>query len=127
MATGPDQSYLVPVLNKGQSRILFYLIGIWLVSLCLFLIFWCRPDHVITWNNFLLNTFLLLWINILPGYFFFFISRMKYVNPEIIIPSYWKVAMVTTRAPSEPYSVVKPTLLAMKKQQFPHDTWLADE
>ncbi|MGE0760972.1 MAG: glycosyltransferase family 2 protein [Pirellulaceae bacterium] len=35
--------------------------------------------------------------------------------------------MVVTRAPSEPFSVVRPTLDAMLAQRFPHDTWLADE
>jgi cellulose synthase (UDP-forming) len=35
--------------------------------------------------------------------------------------------MVTTRAPSEPFSLVKRTLEAMLAQQYPHDTWLADE
>jgi cellulose synthase/poly-beta-1,6-N-acetylglucosamine synthase-like glycosyltransferase len=52
---------------------------------------------------------------------------MSYVNPEITIPENWRVAMITTRAPSEPFSIVKITLLAMKDQKFPHDTWLADE
>ena len=127
MASNAHLPYLVPVLQKGQRRTLHYLISVWLLSLIIFLIFWFRQEHVITWNNFMLNTMLLLWINILPGYFFYFISRMRQVNPGIIPSPDWKVAMITTRAPSEPFSIVIPTLLAMKNQVFHHDTWLADE
>ena len=63
----------------------------------------------------------------LPGYMFFFIARMRRVNPDIEIPGNWRIAMITTRAPTEPFSLVKVTLEAMLKQKFPHDTWLADE
>jgi len=122
-----ETNYLIPVMGKGQRLVLYYLIGVWVISLSIFLIYWCQPEHIISWDKFVINTLLLLWINLLPGYFFFFVSRMKHVNPEIAIPGSWKVAMVTTRAPSEPFSVVKTTLLAMKNQVFPHDTWLADE
>ena len=35
--------------------------------------------------------------------------------------------MITTRAPSEPFAIVKHTLESMLAQRYPHDTWLADE
>src|SRR5258705_9038056 len=35
--------------------------------------------------------------------------------------------MVVTKAPSEPWGVVRETLEAMLAQDHPHDTWLADE
>jgi hypothetical protein len=35
--------------------------------------------------------------------------------------------MVVTKAPSEPFAIVAVTLKAMLAQEFPHDTWLADE
>ncbi|MET0941260.1 MAG: glycosyltransferase family 2 protein, partial [Mesorhizobium sp.] len=38
-----------------------------------------------------------------------------------------RVAMVVTKAPSEPFAVVAETLSAMLAQDVPHDTWLADE
>jgi len=39
------------------------------------------------------------------------------------------VAMIVTKAPSEPWSVIEKTLTAMKAQRFPRsfDVWLADE
>ena len=52
---------------------------------------------------------------------------MKRVDPKYRPPRGWKVAMVTTRAPSEPFEVVRKTLVAMLTQEYPHDTWLADE
>jgi cellulose synthase (UDP-forming) len=127
MPVATDDKFLIPVMGKGKRKVLFYLIGIWIISLTLFLIYWCRPEHIVGWDKFIINTLLFFWINLLPGYFFFFVSRMKQVNPDLEIPGGWKVAMVTTRAPSEPFSVVQKTLLAMKDQKFPHDTWLADE
>lgn len=35
--------------------------------------------------------------------------------------------MIVTKAPSEPWSIVKQTLKAMLAQDYAHDTWLADE
>jgi cellulose synthase/poly-beta-1,6-N-acetylglucosamine synthase-like glycosyltransferase len=35
--------------------------------------------------------------------------------------------MIVTRAPSEPFTLVQKTLKAMLLQEYPHDTWLADE
>jgi cellulose synthase/poly-beta-1,6-N-acetylglucosamine synthase-like glycosyltransferase len=122
-----DKKFMIPVMGNRQRHVLTYLVAIWLLSLALFLFYWFRSDHVVTWFKFIVNTLLLLWINLLPGYFFYFVFRMKQVNPEIAIPESWRVAMITTRAPSEPFSIVKITLQAMKKQKFQHDTWLADE
>ena len=41
----------------------------------------------------------------------------------------FRVAMIVTRAPSEPFDVVKKTLMAMLSQTYPYsyDVWLADE
>ena len=38
----------------------------------------------------------------MPVYYFYFLRRMKKPNPELSIPVDWRVAMVVTRAPSEP-------------------------
>jgi len=35
--------------------------------------------------------------------------------------------MVVTKVPSEPWPMVRHTLIAMLEQPYPHDTWLADE
>ena len=43
------------------------------------------------------------------------------------LPAGSRVAMVVTKAPSEPFAVVAETLRAMLTQDVAHDTWLADE
>ncbi len=115
------------VMSRNQKRIFVFLVLVWVLSLTVFLIWWFRPEHINGWLRFILNTGLLLWVFALPGYFFFFVYRMKKVDADVKIPAEWRVAMVTTRAPSEPFGVVKRTLEAMLAQEFPHDTWLADE
>jgi cellulose synthase (UDP-forming) len=87
MPVATDDKFLIPVMGKGKRKVLVYLIGIWIISLTLFLIYWCRPEHIVGWGKFIINTLLLFWINLLPGYFFFFVSRMKQVNPDLEIPS----------------------------------------
>ncbi len=119
--------YLVPIFNDSQKKEYSFLFMIWLIGAILFIKWWIDSDHVVDYTRFLINSILLLWTVVFPGYFFFFVSRIKRVNPEIKIPKEWRVAMIATRAPTEPFEMVKKTLLAMREQKFPHDTWLADE
>jgi len=119
--------FLRDVLTPSQKRVLLLLVAFWFFYTASFFTWWFQSHHVVTWPGMLLNSLLLGYQLILPGYFFFFIIRMKRVDPRISIPSDWKVAMVVTKAPSEPWEVVKATLLAMLAQSYPHDTWLADE
>ncbi|MDX1585928.1 MAG: glycosyltransferase [Balneolaceae bacterium] len=121
------QPYFVDVMSKWQKLAYTYLISVWLAGAVLFLLWWLNPNHVVDLPRFVINSILLLWTVVFPGYFFFFVGRMKQVNPAVRIPDHWRVAMVTTRAPSEPFSLVKQTLMAMLHQNYPHDTWLADE
>lgn len=52
---------------------------------------------------------------------------MRRPNPRVEPSNQWRVAMIVTKAPSEPWETVRRTLEAMLAQDFPHDTWLADE
>lgn len=123
----PPESPLIDVMSVRQKVCFRLLIVAWGAGLTVFYTWWFRRPHIGDWVLFAGNTLLVTWTLVLPGYFFFFITRMKRPNPRIRPPRHWRVAMVTTRAPSEPYSMVKRTLEAMLAQQFPHDTWLADE
>lgn len=123
----PQVPLLQNVMSDSQQVLFQFLIIMWAVSVGLFFQWWFNDQHVVGLFRFLLNTFMLMWTMVLPGYFFFFVYRMKRVNPDVRIPKNWRVAMVTTRAPSEPFSVAKKTLEAMIAQKFPHDNWLADE
>jgi len=105
------------------------LISLWLMSTVIFIKWWFAWHHILTMWAYGLNTFLVLWSVALPGYFFYFLMRMKIANPKISVLPSWRVAMVVTRAPNEPFELVKKTLLAMQNQDFPlkYDVWLADE
>jgi len=76
-----------------------------------------------------INSAVVLWLLVIqPGWYLFFVGRMRRPNPDCPLPE-GKVAMVVTKAPSEPWPVVRRTLEAMRGQAFdrPYDVWLADE
>lgn len=123
----PKEPFLVDVLNARQQRLLISLVASWSVGVAIFYVWWFRSEHLAGLSKFALNTILVTWTAVIPAYLFFFLLQMKRVNPNLHIPRVWRVAMVTTRAPSEPFDVVKETLEAMLGQGFHHDTWLADE
>ncbi|MDQ0323392.1 cellulose synthase/poly-beta-1,6-N-acetylglucosamine synthase-like glycosyltransferase [Pararhizobium capsulatum DSM 1112] len=77
--------------------------------------------------SFSLVSLILAWVTLLPAYFIAIFYRAQQPNPLCELPAGRRVAMVVTKAPSEPFSIVALTLRAMLDQQFPHDTWLADE
>ena len=54
--------------------------------------------------------------------------RAKTPSTKGAVPCF-RVAMIVTRAPSEPFEVVKGTLIAMMNQDYlySYDVWLADE
>lgn len=118
---------LINVMDSHARRQFWFLASFWAAGLFLFYFWWFNLEHVTHWSGYVLNTLLVTWTACLPGYFFYFVSRMKRVDPTISIPENWRVAMVTTRAPSEPFELVQETLKGMLSQPYPHDTWLADE
>ncbi|WEX74978.1 glycosyltransferase [Sinorhizobium numidicum] len=118
---------LVPVLT-GVRRI-EYLggVAVWVGALVYFWTWWLKPDHHISLVGTIIVTAVLVWVTLLPGYFMaIFYRALKPSGPLRLLPNS-RVAMVVTKAPSEPFSVVSETLTAMLAQDVPHDTWLADE
>ena len=103
-------------------------VGLWLLCCGYFWLWWLQPGHVLGWGRYVVVTLCLFWIFFLQVYFvglFLRAERMAPVACEGDLPK--RVAMVVTKAPSEPFSVVRETLEAMLAQDVPHDTWLADE
>lgn len=125
--TGQRPPYLVDVMSLRQKWQFNLLVLAWLVALVVFWRWWLDSSHIVGPIRFLVNSLVLAWITVLPGYFFFFVARMKKPNPDLPVLDSLQVAMVVTKAPSEPWNLVKKTLTAMLKQKYPHDTWLADE
>ncbi len=122
-----QRKFLVSTLDKYQVLSLSLLSVVWLTTLLFFIHWWFDNSHISSTSTFLLCSFVVGWNVLTPIYFVYFILRMKKPNPDLTISSDVRVAMVVTKAPSEPFSIVQSTLRAMLSQSTPHDTWLADE
>lgn len=115
------------LLNRRQ--LFWFVCGLatWLLAIGNFWSWWVQPAHLGDPGSFLLVSFLIAWITLEPLYFLgMFLGARKPAGP-LRLPAESRVAMVVTKAPSEPFAVVKDTLIAMLRQDYPHDTWLADE
>ncbi|MER8465093.1 cellulose synthase catalytic subunit [Mesorhizobium sp. M1396] len=126
-ATARKGPFLVPVLSATQQWILRLALAFWFVTLGFFWIWWLKPEHVERVGPYTFATLILLWLTLMPLYFLLNVHASKKPSKLHTIPKRSRVAMVVTKAPSEPFAVVARTLEAMLAQDYPHDTWLADE
>lgn len=124
-AAGPQ--FLTPVFGPGQRVTYGVLAAIWLAALGWFWIWWLAPGHFLGWAGFLLVTVPLLWMSALQVFFIVVLFHARRSSAPDPVPGRWRVAMIVTKTPSEPFAVVRRTLDAMLAQDYPHDTWLADE
>ncbi|MFD5098581.1 glycosyltransferase [Streptomyces albidochromogenes] len=118
----------VPVLPVRDRAALWTIAAGWGVSFLWFWSWWLQPEHQAGWAGLIVNSLLLLYLTGLPCYFFVTALRLRRIDPALPIPSV-AVAFVVTRAPSEPWPTVRPTLEAMLAQDYPYayDVWLCDE
>jgi cellulose synthase (UDP-forming) len=119
--------FLTSPFSRHQRGVLTALAILWFVAVFYFYKWWFSPAHVVDLFRFWIITVCLFWITFLPAYFIFFVLRARIANPKLDTPVGWRVAMVVTKAPSEPAALVIETLKGMLSQKYPHDTWLADE
>jgi cellulose synthase/poly-beta-1,6-N-acetylglucosamine synthase-like glycosyltransferase len=113
----------------GRSRA-EYVAGltVWLAALVWFWAWWFEAVHFIRLSGFLIATLVFAWsTTLLPAYFIGVFLFARRPHGPLALPADSRVAMVVTKAPSEPFEVVAKTLKAMIAQDVPHDTWLADE
>jgi cellulose synthase/poly-beta-1,6-N-acetylglucosamine synthase-like glycosyltransferase len=115
-------------MTRRQKYQLRFLVCCWVLTQLGFWAWWLQHGHVVTWAGIAVNSLLFLWTTYLGAWYMFFVLRMKEPNPALGVPE-GRVAMVVTKAPSEPWPVLERTLLAMLAQRFPrpYDVWLADE
>ena len=116
-----------PVLAGGQRRLYVAGVVLWGLSTIWFWTWWLDPAHVVSLARFALVSVVLAWVTLQPLYFIAIFKRARRPVGELALPEGARVAMVVTKAPSEPFPVVRETLEAMLAQTVPHDTWLADE
>jgi cellulose synthase/poly-beta-1,6-N-acetylglucosamine synthase-like glycosyltransferase len=88
---------------------------------------WIRPEHIGDPWRYAYVTVILAWHTGMPIIFLVTLLRARKPVTRAMPLAGARVAMVVTKAPSEPFSVLKETLEAMLRQDYPHDTWLADE
>jgi len=119
--------YLVPLLNRRQQAKYGLIVTAWIAAVAFLWLWWLQPDHNIGTGRFVFATVMLFWICFLPLYYIAIFLRAKEPSRSRPVPKDLRVAMVVTKAPSEPFPVVRRTLEAMLAQDYPHDTWLADE
>ncbi|MCL2385696.1 MAG: glycosyltransferase [Alphaproteobacteria bacterium] len=102
-------------------------VAILVAALVYFWAWWLRPDHDIGTFTYVINLIVVSWQTLLPLYFILILPRACVPSPKIPLPPGYRVAMVVTKVPAEPFLLVRETLEAMLRQAYPHDTWLADE
>ncbi|MCW2543726.1 MAG: hypothetical protein JWM40_1278 [Frankiales bacterium] len=130
--TAPESTatarYLVPVLSLKQEAVLRLLVVAWVCTTALFWLWWVAPGRGGWTLGRGVATAGLAWLFLLGGYFLFFACRITRPNPALPVPEL-RVAIVVTKAPSEPWAMVEKTLRAMLDQDLPYryDVWLADE
>ena len=119
--------YLAPILG-GRALLKYRLATLaWMISAAFFWIWWLKPIHMIEPVRYGIATACMAWIYFLQSYFVIvFLNGHRSVapNPQT---GQWRVAMIVTKTPGEPLPLLKRTLNAMLAQDYPHDTWLADE
>ncbi len=101
----------------------------WVAFLVWFWVWWLQPEHQVSPMRTAIDASLLLYVSVLlPAMPALYLTRIRRVNPKLPVPLI-RVAMVVTKAPSEPWELVKNTLLAMKSQDYPYPytVWLLDE
>ncbi|MBZ6079112.1 glycosyltransferase [Microvirga sp. WGZ8] len=121
------QGDFVSLFSRAQKIEAWIGASIWAVALLYFWTWWFQPEHNIGWFGYGLVTVTLAWVTLLPLYFIVIFFNARKPTGPLRLPAGSRVAMVVTKAPSEPFSVVAETLEAMLRQTYPHDTWLADE
>ena len=121
--------HLRDLLTTRQRLILLGLVLVWALASASAIRWWVEPQHWASTTGIVLNSLPLgIEFIVLPIWFYWWLWRMRRPNPELAVPQL-RTAMIVTKAPSEPWAVVRTTLEAMLAQDFPHayDVWLADE
>ncbi|WP_298261752.1 glycosyltransferase [uncultured Litoreibacter sp.] len=123
----PHVAYREAILT-GRTRVKYWAIAAaWVAAAGFFWIWWLQPEHNVGWGRYVIVSSCLFWIYFLQGYFVAMFLRAQRIAAHVGVPKPARVAMVVTKAPNEPFAILRETLGAMLAQDVPHDTWLADE
>lgn len=125
---GDAPAPLVALFSKRMRIANAFGIAAWGAAFLYFWAWWLDPTHVTHWPSYVMITIVVGWITLLPAYFIFIFAGAKVAGKSGHAVPQGRIAMVVTKAPSEPFAVVRKTLLAMLDQiGCDYDVWLADE
>lgn len=125
--TASGEPMMVPLMSRAQRVEYLAGIAVWLAALVYFWAWWLDPAHYAGAVGYMIATATVAWVTLLPAYFMAIFYRARTPNGPLRLPFGSRIAMVVTKAPSEPFAIVTATLEGMLAQDVPHDTWLADE
>jgi len=121
--------HLRDLLTGPQRLLLLGFMVSWALCTVWAVRWWVEPGHWRSLTGIVLNSVPLAFeLIFLPIWLYSWLWRMKRPDPALAVPEL-RTAMIVTKAPSEPWAVVRTTLEAMLAQEFPYpyDVWLADE
>jgi cellulose synthase (UDP-forming) len=128
----PDQgrrnpAYTRSALSPGQrAKYLLFTVA-WLATTIYFWSWWLKPDHNIGTVRLVIVSLCIGWVYLMQLYFVVLLQFARVPSCAPPKPGQFRVAMIVTKTPSEPFAVARRTLEGMLAQNYPHDTWLADE
>ncbi|MBO0728663.1 MAG: glycosyltransferase [Acidimicrobiaceae bacterium] len=116
-------------MSSAQRHVYRGLTLLWLIAALAFWAWWLRPSHITWVPSFVVTTLVVAYTLGLPGYFLFFVGRMRRPHPALVPPPGLRVAFATTFVPgAESLRVLERTIRAMKGQEgYPCDVWVLDE
>ncbi|MDO9407973.1 glycosyltransferase family 2 protein [Patulibacter sp.] len=120
----------VALLRPDTRIALAQLTCAWAVAALLFVSWWvAQPTAGLSAGWIVSSVVLAMYVLVLPVWLFFFVNRARRPHPGLRLPADTRLAMVVTKAPSEPWPMVRDTLRAMLAQDIgmPYHVWLADE
>ena len=123
-----NEHNLEPVFTGWRRLLNTCGIVLWLAALVWFWAWWLQPQHITGPFRYSLVTLAQAWITLIPAYFIFIFAKARIPAVSASFPEDQRVAIVVTKAPGEPFEVVKRTLEgALAQTGVKYDTWLADE
>ncbi len=101
---------------------------LWCLSVARFGRWWFDPARQVGLIGLVMTSAVIGFTMLLPAWIFFVSFRASRPRPDLSFGT-GRVAMIVTKAPSEPWTMVRHTLNAMLHQdhELPYDVWLADE
>ncbi|MBW6506100.1 MAG: glycosyltransferase [Rhodobacteraceae bacterium] len=127
-ATRPAPGPLLRPLLRGTMRWRYLaMVALWVGAGVFLWNWWLQPANILNPLAYAAVTAPLVWVYWMQIYFVVVFLRARVSAAPDPEPGQYRVAMIVTKTPSEPFAVLQRTLHAMLAQDYPHDTWLADE